>query len=317
MPDDSNDPFHAGERAVQELAGERAAAVMNSGVITSAVPPAATGFVASQDLVVLSHENAAGDLRAGIAFAPQGFAAVSDDRRTLSLDVGASPALAAPGAPLAGLAPGDRLGALFIELATRRRLRVNGRIAVIRGGTIDLAVAEAYPACPKYIQRRTVEAAEADDHEAEVTGGDALTEDLCAWIEGADTLFVASGDPGGQLDVSHRGGTPGFVRVRDGALRVPDYPGNSMFNTLGNLTLDPRAGIAVPDFRTGRQLSLTGTVTLDLASDRTSPRDATGGTGRWWSFHPTSWRVVTPLAVVRWGAPDPSPFNPGSRGATS
>ena len=65
------------------------------------------------------------------------------------------------------------------------------------------------------------------------------------------------------MDVSHRGGRPGFVRVSDGPLAteltIPDFRGNFIFNTFGNLEVNPRAGIVCADFRTGDILSLTGT----------------------------------------------------------
>lgn len=315
MHDTDDDPFHDGERTVQELTGERPAAIMNGGVITPTIPLQAVGFVAQQELVVLSRETGEGEIWAGIAFGPKGFASVSKGRDVLYLEIGSAADVASANAPLAGLCVGDRLGGLFIELSTRRRLRVNGTIAALDGGRIDLAIAEAYPACPKYIQRRAIESTVTAAGEAGVTTGTELTNDLRTWIEGADTLFVASGNPDGQLDVSHRGGMPGFARVADGALRVPDYPGNSMFNTLGNLTLDSRAGIVVPDFATGRQLAMTGMIELDLDGQNHDPRDATGGTGRWWTFRPTSWRAVEPKAEMRWSAVDPSPFNPAPQEA--
>ena len=305
-----SDPFHSGERAIQEITGERAAAQVNGQVIDDAVPPPAVPFVAAQDQVVMAREDTEGRLHAGVAFGPKGFAGVSGDRRGLFLrPTGGG---VGPGAPLHGLAAGDRLGMLFIELATRRRLRINGTIAGIGDGRIEVEVAEAYPACPKYIQRRVVEAAPSTAADtATVEMGTDLTDDLRAWIAGTDTLFVASGPRGGRLDVSHRGGAPGFVRRVDGRLRVPDYPGNSMFNTLGNLHLDPRAAVVIPDFATGRQLSLTGTATLHVEGPATGDRGGpTGGTDRWWDFAPEAWVVTTPAAPRRWGPADASPFNP-------
>lgn len=306
-----HDPFHDGEIAVQTLTGERPAAIVNGRVIADAVPIPAVGFVAQQDMVVLSRTDESGAHRAAVAMARAGFATVSDDRRRVDVELDTTMAAFSPNGPLADLAEDDRVGGLFIELATRRRLRVNGRITKMGEGGFSLAIAEAYPACPKYIQRRVVEAVgPVEDGDQTIATGTDLTDDLRSWIEGADTLFVASGNPDGELDVSHRGGASGFVRVVDGALSVPDYPGNSMFNTLGNLTLDPRAGLVIPDFATGAQLCLTGTVELDLATSATDPNDPTGGSGRWWTFNPTTWHRITPTASRRWSAADPSPFNP-------
>lgn len=310
------DPFHDGEIAIQEKTGERTAGRQNGGVIGDAVPPPAVPFVGQQRMVVLSREDAEGRLWPGLVFGPPGFASVSDDRRRLTL-APTSTAAMAEGGPLTGLAAGDRLGGLFLETATRRRLRVNGSVAEAEGARLALDIAETYPACPKYIQRRIIEDAPDAPSDASpgIEAGTDLRDDLARWIEDADTLFVASGPRRQRLDVSHRGGLPGFVRIVDGAdgprLRVPDYPGNSMFNTLGNFHADPRAGLVFPDFATGRQLSLTGTAALHVEGPaRGDPSGPTGGTDRWWDFMPEAWTVVAPGSALRFGAPEPSPFNP-------
>ena len=76
--------------------------------------------------------------------------------------------------------------------------------------------------------------------------GSLLTADRRDWILRADTLFVASAHPGQGADASHRGGRPGFVQIpHPQTLRIPDYPGNNTFNTLGNFENYPHAGLAL------------------------------------------------------------------------
>jgi predicted pyridoxine 5'-phosphate oxidase superfamily flavin-nucleotide-binding protein len=87
----------------------------------------------------------------------------------------------------------------------------------------------------------------------------------------ADTFFVASYTDdtvdGRQVDVSHRGGKAGFVRVgEDGVLTIPDFAGNLHFNTLGNFLLTPRAGLMFVDFATGDVLQLSGRAEVILES---------------------------------------------------
>jgi len=131
---------------------------------------------------------------------------------------------------------------------------------------------------------------------------------ITSWIEQADACFVASAHPDGAMDASHRGGARGFVALRSGVLRIPDYPGNSLFNTLGNFSLNPRAGLVFLHFEHSRQLQLSGDVRLDLAARDTE--GTTGGTGRWWAFHPRRW-IVSPLDMpLAWRFADASPFNP-------
>lgn len=186
-------------------------------------------------------------------------------------------------------------------------------MADLRDRSLEIAIDQAYPNCPKYIQRRTLAPAASSDKigPGEIETGDALTPALQSWIGAADTFFVASAHPDGAVDCSHRGGAPGFVRLDGDELRIPDYPGNSRFNTLGNFRLNPRAGVAFLDFAASRQLKLTGHVSLNLNAGKVDG-DAhdTGGTGRWWTFTPAKW-IVTPLNLsMRWDFVEASPFNP-------
>ena len=86
----------------------------------------------------------------------------------------------------------------------------------------------------------------------------------------ADTFFVASyvdhEDGDRAVDVSHRGGRPGFVRVEGNRLTIPDYAGNLHFNTLGNLISNPRAGLLFVDFEQGNVLQVQGRAEVILDS---------------------------------------------------
>src|SRR5205085_3392298 len=112
------------------------------------------------------------------------------------------------------------------------------------------------------------------------TAAEALRElggDARAQIEAADTFFVASAactaETNGGVDVSHRGGPPGFVRVEGHTLTIPDYRGNRYFNTLGNFVSNPRAALLFVDFNSGDLLHLQGTVEIlwDGPEVRASP----------------------------------------------
>lgn len=137
-------------------------------------------------------------------------------------------------------------------------MRVNG---VADNGL--LTVGECYANCPKYLQKR-IGSVDADGVFAPVPvpspTGDSLTATQIAAIRAADTLFIATRNGDVSADASHRGGNPGFVRVSDtDTLSWLDYPGNAMFNTLGNLETDDRAGLFFPDFATGDALLVSGT----------------------------------------------------------
>ncbi len=124
------------------------------------------------------------------------------------------------------------------------------------------------------------------------------SEDLLA-LQRCDTLFVASVAPGGMPDASHRGGPPGFVeRLADGRLRIPDFPGNSMFNTWGNLALEPRVGMVVPDFAQGRTLQVGGRVELEWGQEEEGGKSL--GTGRFWRVGVERVRVATTPITMSW-----------------
>jgi hypothetical protein len=209
------------------------------------------------------------------------------------------------------LRAGEPLGMLVIDFARRGRFRINGTISRMDATSLELRVREAFGNCIKYIQRRQ----RFDDLGvgaiADQTKGLTFDEERRVFIAQADTLFVASIHPERGLDVSHRGGHPGFVQVADErTLRIPDYPGNSMFQTLGNFEVDTRAGIALIDFERRRVLSLTGNASAVFGAE--DPRHPTGGTGRYWSFTVEQW-VEFPLpSMMTWTLVERSPFNPSS-----
>jgi uncharacterized protein len=127
---------------------------------------------------------------------------------------------------------------------------------------IRRTVQEAFRNCPKFIQRRVPTqplTASAGVARAPRTSS-ALDSPQIELIRRADTLFIASAHPDRGADASHRGGRPGFVEVsNDGAkLAFPDYTGNRMFQTLGNIAVNPRAGLLLVDWERGTTLQLTG-----------------------------------------------------------
>jgi predicted pyridoxine 5'-phosphate oxidase superfamily flavin-nucleotide-binding protein len=171
----------------------------------------------------------------------------------------------AHGDPLADVLEGDAMvGLLAIEPASRRRFRVNGRShpAVVEGGRgLRVDVAEALGNCPRYIQRRDWTAVTPTDDPAVRARGAQLERSQTDWIRMADTFFIATTDDAGNADASHRGGPPGFVTVvSPDRLEFPDYPGNNMFLTLGNLDIEPTAGLLFVDWDTGAVLHLSGSV---------------------------------------------------------
>jgi hypothetical protein len=101
------------------------------------------------------------------------------------------------------------------------------------------------------------------DRLKQVTVRDHFTDANKALIEKAAFFFLATADAQGQPDCSHKGGMPGFVRVLDEhTLAFPDYDGNGMFRSLGNLRVNPRVGLLFIDFEQPGRLRVNGTATV-------------------------------------------------------
>ncbi|MYR40731.1 pyridoxamine 5'-phosphate oxidase family protein [Streptomyces sp. SID5910] len=299
--------YHSGEIAVQERAGLAREAGYALGGIGATVPPVAREFLAEQPLIVLGGSDRAGRIWATQLTGPPGFIRVPDPR-TVTID-----ALPLPEDPLADiLATGSRprIGMIAIEPATRRRMRVNGR-AHREGDALHVDLDQVIANCPKYLQKRHyVETRPGDDTTVARTAveGTELTPAQQRTVRAADTFFVATASDQGDADASHRGGNPGFVQVLSPTLlRWPDYTGNAMFLTLGNLLLNASAGLLVPDWETGTTLHLSGTAHTVWDPEEIA---RVPGAQRLVEFTVEAVREITGASPLRWSSPAYSRFNP-------
>ena len=129
------------------------------------------------------------------------------------------------------------VGMIAIELGTRRRIRINGEIMRPADNALQLSVREAYPNCPKYITRRVIKTVVTGTPlKSEPDSDRTLGSEQEHLLSHGDMLFIATAHPTRGADASHRGGNPGFIEVLDKTtVRIPDYAGNSLFNTFVNL----------------------------------------------------------------------------------
>ena len=197
------------------------------------------------------------------------------------------------------LVPGTLVGGLGIDFANRRRNRVNGIVAASADGRLGIGVEESFGNCPQYIQRRNLPQTVLTTR-AEIELLEELDADARYLIGATDTLMVASttqrSDNHGGVDISHRGGLPGFVKLEQGKLRIPDYSGNRYMNTLGNLLTEPRCALLLLDFQQGAALHIQGRATIewDAATE--------GLTERYWTVEIDKvWRIrqLMPAAGLR------------------
>jgi hypothetical protein len=199
------------------------------------------------------------------------------------------------------------IGLLFIDPRDRSRLRVNGTVTRFEDSGFELATEEVYPNCQKYIQRRSLERLADAPNEPDVRSHDGLADTHRQWIRSADTFFIATAHPERGADASHRGGEPGFVDVRGDTLVVPDYPGNNMFCTLGNVEVTGRAGLLFVDFEEGDVLQLTGDADLVWDNSRVKEYETAE---RLIEFDVRTAVEITDGNPLRWTLQERSPFNP-------
>jgi len=303
-----NQPFHEGEIAVQERAGEREFARRHGAGISSQIVAGALPFLARQRLLAVTAAGDDGNLWTSVWGGQPGFVSSQDGRH-----VSIRPQLMAtvPDDPvLRRLAIGREVGILAIELTSRRRLRINGMVEAVSPDEIRIAVRESVPNCPKYIQRRQPDDLSSPSASRRpVQRGRTLDDERRALLERIDTAFVGSLHPTRGVDASHRGGAPGFIRVLNATtLRVPDYAGNSMFMTLGNFEIDARASLTVVDFETGQVVAFSGAARVHVGVE--NPSHTAGGSGRYWDFEIREWVQFDLQPGVRWELVEASPFNP-------
>ncbi len=289
QPDDSQtaSPFHAGEQQLQSENGSREMMEkFGRRVIRPFMPDQHRAFFAQLPFVVVGAVDAEGWPWASLFPGAPGFANSPDNRH---LDIALNAAQTDP--VRSALRPEAPIGLLGIELHSRRRNRMNGRVATLGETKVQLRVDQSFGNCPQYIQHRDITFLRdpADSTPAQASRRfTQLDAEARRKIGSADVFFVASAveardNPTNEgVDVSHRGGRPGFVQIDGNSLIIPDFPGNNHFNTFGNFLLNPKAGLVFPDFETGTLLMLTGTTEL-LSKDAPEIRGFHGA-DRGWRF---------------------------------
>ncbi|NRQ38379.1 oxidoreductase [Nonomuraea sp. NN258] len=283
--------IHPGEVAVQRRTG--VTKLLGSARARAELPPVAAEFLRRQRMLVVGAADRTGAMRVGLLTGEPGFI---QPLGPLAIAVRAEPAQFAELAEFTE--PSGEIGTLAIEPWSRRRMRVNGR-ARRQGELLVIETDQVISNCPKYIQAREITAIVPGTprHGPSLTG---LTPAHQRWIAASDTFFLATHTAGQGADVSHRGGEPGFVRVLGPRLLSwPDYPGNAMYLTLGNLELEPAAGLLFPDWANGDALRLSGRARVDWSGPR-----------RMVTYEIDEVTETTAASPLRWGPAERSPFNP-------
>lgn len=302
-------PFHPGEQAVQARLGARdRMEAVGRKMIREFLPEQHRQFYAQLPHVLVGMVDVEGNPWASILVGEPGFISTPDEH---TLHISAQPLFNDPLAD--NLTVGNKIGFLGIELHTRRRNRVNGTVSDITPEGFSVAVEQTFGNCPKYIQARQFNLQNFDSTTAKpvytFTMLDSVQRNVIAT---ADTLFITTAylddaaDVTQGVDVSHRGGNPGFVRIEGNTLTIPDLVGNCIFNTFGNIEVNPRAGLLFVDFEQGNLLYLTGRA--EVIWDGNPEIAFYAGAERLLKFYLDRGIYVEGSLPLSWSAPEQSPF---------
>jgi uncharacterized protein len=280
--------FHRGELAVQRQAGvEKLAARLTPMVERGHLSGGISAFLSSAPFVAITARDHEGRLWTSPVIDPQ---PSLQPLAPTTLRINAS----LPAAdPLSDLQAGQPIGLIAMDFESRRRVRVNGIVTAADSVALTVEVDQAYGNCPKYIHLRSVQRCPPGDFRALMYHGSTLRAEDVDLMRTADTFMLGTTAPGAGNDSSHRGGPPGFVHVEDGCVWWLDYPGNNMFNSFGNLSVDPTAALLFVDFDTNAVLQISGTGVLHW---RQPADDNAADTGRIVQFTPQQVIATQPVS---------------------
>ena len=305
----SESPFHAGELAIQARMGiQERMDRQGRRMIREYLPEQHRQFFAQLAYIIVGTVDKSGAPWASILTGEPGFISSPNDK---TLKIQATPLA---GDPLAhNLEVGADIGLLGIELHTRRRNRMNGIVSTIDNDGFTVQVSQSFGNCPKYIQTREFEFVESESNTSQQNSEiEIFGEEASNFITHADTFFIAtayqdeSAGIAKGVDVSHRGGKPGFVRIDDEkTLTIPDFSGNCHFNTIGNIEINPRTGLLFIDFVNGNLLYLTGTAEIIWDKTETAIYEGAEDLIR---FHLERGYLLKAVLPLRWSEPEYSSF---------
>ncbi|MEP0263883.1 pyridoxamine 5'-phosphate oxidase family protein [Dokdonia sp.] len=305
------DILNEGEKTVQRLAGvEKEGARVARLAIKNRITPGLFPYIQGLPMAFVGSTDAKGQLWSSLLIGEVGFIEVPHMHEVCfhrsKIQSTASDIF------FKNITERPEIGIMFKDPSQRIRYRVNGIVTEVSEDSIRIKVVEAYGNCPKYIQaRKLLEIKNLPESTQTIFKDDVLGAKEKDWIRKADTFYIATRSLDGRADASHRGGNPGFVEIlSDGTFKIPDYYGNNMFNSLGNIYENPNTGLLFVDFETGATLQLSGKGKILFDQTTSNDMKKTGDTGRFWLFTPEQWIHTKQHHQAKWDFIQYSPFNP-------
>jgi len=301
--------FNSGEIELQKRVGSRVMSDRIARSITKEIIPGAIAFIENQPMMIVTSNDERDNLWVSPLMGSAGFVKVTDST-SVSLDMSR---LQSTDSDIffQNIQQHSSIGGLFIELGSRRRFKLNGQ-ASFQDNKVRINVEEAMPNCPKYIQRRIIHSTDKQQEgKGEIISGSTLDDRSRKLIRETDTIFVGSEGKDGHMDNNHRGGNPSFIEIIEPqTLKIPDYLGNNLFSTLGNIMETGKAGILIFDFANSAILQLSGKAEVFAEQFKEIKSPTNAKTGRFWLFHVTEWKYTTQHHNFSWEFLDASAVNP-------
>lgn len=248
--------FHSGERAVHDLLSVQKFADSVGTMIQPTISKQFESFLNQQTVLMIGSMDSTGRVWSSfLAGDPGIIQVIGPDIVRINGRINEFDPL------FSNIQHNKEVGILIIDFVSRIRIRINGvilRYSLDR--QFEVKTEQVYGNCPKFIQARKFTYNPAKENVNKVSyHRDVLNKNQQDWIRNSDTFIIASSSSEGKMDISHKGGMPGFVHtISEDLLLFPDYPGNMLFNTLGNIVKNPNVGLLFFDFDTGDTLQLTG-----------------------------------------------------------
>lgn len=283
-----NEFYQEGQLALQKKTGEEEIAQRRLAMIQPFIHERSIPFIEKQIFAFLGSEDKDGNLWLSLMIGKKGFISVPS-LHEVKLDLN-KVVTSREDIVFANIKTKPTVGLLFHQAAKRARYKAWG-IASEKDNQLSFDIKMGYKSCPKHIQKERI--ALPEDSKTlvpEYTKGTVLGSSEKEWIISSHTFFVSTQAKNGAVESAHRGGNPGFIEIlEDGQLRIPDYFGNSIYTTLGNIYDIPKAALLFVDYEKGETLQLSGSAALQFDQNSEKDMHKSGDTGRFWTFETKQW----------------------------
>lgn len=280
--------YQEGQLALQKITGEEEIAQGRLAMIQPSIHERSIPFIEKQIFAFLGSEDADGNIWLSLLIGERGFISVPN-LQEVNIDL-SKVVTSKDDIFFTNIKTNPTVGMLFHQAAKRARYKAWSK-ASVQENQLSFDIKMGYKSCPKHIQKERIELPEESQAlTPEFIKGNKLGQSEKDWITNAHTFFVSSQTKQGDIDSAHRGGDPGFIEILDdGQLRIPDYFGNSIYSTLGNIYVNPKAALLFVDYEKGEALQLSGTAALQFDQNSESDLYRSGETGRFWTFETKRW----------------------------